>query len=304
MAAPRALTRRLRHVRSVLRRAPAAAAEVALILDEEVELVPHDSPRQHTDSVGSFPRSERWTADGHKNPGSRGAGAPLLQDAGGVVLPQELARLAAEQAEAVAAEDYRTAAAVKSIIDVVTPRPTPLPKPLADYMVAPSFGEADVRAAADFFLEHGFCVVPGIVSPATLERVRGGWPAAEADARALWEARAAVSRGRWGLSWASGAPSGFRTFFDLGLTPEPGGAHWELAKALVEVAAQPGLVATAKLLLGGGAKLLGFPGGRVVPPEVNARERKRQTGKREETEERRLELTHVFRCACATCRSG
>ena len=59
----------------------AAAVETALIGGEQVELVPHDQPRQHSDSVGDFPRSERWTCDGHKLAGSRGAGQPLLQDA-------------------------------------------------------------------------------------------------------------------------------------------------------------------------------------------------------------------------------
>jgi hypothetical protein len=262
------VARRLRRLRAAL--ASPAAGTAALILHEEVELIPHDQPRQHTDSVGSYPRSERWTADGHRNFGSRGAGAPLLQDEGGAVLPSEFGRLAQEKAAAVAADDYRTAAAVQSIIQVVTPRATPLPKPLAEYMVAPNFDSTDVRAAADFFLENGFCVVPGIISEATLQRVRAGWPAAESEARALWEARAAVSRGRWGLSWASGAPTGYRTFFDLGLQPEPGGEHWALARALVEVAAHPGLIETGKLLLGGSARVLGFPGGRVVPPEVKS----------------------------------
>lgn len=262
--------RRLRQLRIALPLGAEPAA-TAIILHEEVELIPHDQPRKHTDSVGEFPRSERWTADGHRNPGSRGAGPALLQDKEGIVLPSELERLREEQADAVSKEDYHTAAAVKSIIDVVTPRATPLPKPLAEYMVVPDFDDMDVRAAADFFLENGFCVVPGIVSEGTLQRVRAGWPAAEAEARALWEARAAVSRGRWGLSWASGAPTGYRTFFDLGLKPEPGGEHWALARALVEVAAHPGLIATAKILLGGSARVLNFPGGRVVPPEVKAR---------------------------------
>ena len=259
-----AASRRLRQLRATL---GAGTAATAVILHEEVELIPHDQPRQHTDSVGSFPRSERWTADGHRLPGSRGAGAALLQDEGGAVLRSELERLQQEKADAVAADDYRTAAAVQSIIEVVTPRATPLPKPLAEYMV-PNFDNSDVRDAADFFLENGFCVVPGVVSEPTLQRVRAGWPAAEAEARALWEARAAVSRGRWGLSWASGAPVGYRAFFDLGLQPEPGGAHWALARALVEVAAHPGLIATGKLLLGEGARVTGFPSGRVVPPEV------------------------------------
>ena len=261
--------RRLRRLRDALASAATAGA-ATLILHEEVELIPHDQPRQHTDSVGSYPRSERWTADGHRNFGSRGAGAPLLQDERGAVIPAELERLEKEKADAVAADDYRTAAAVQTIIQVVTPRVTPLPKPLAEYMVAPNFDDTDVRAAADFFLENRFCVVPGVVSEATLQRVRAGWPAAEAEARALWEARAAVSRGRWGLSWASGAPTGYRTFFDLGLQPEPGGEHWALARALVEVAAHPGLIQTGKLLLGGNARVLGFPGGRVVPPEVKS----------------------------------
>jgi hypothetical protein len=235
----------------------------------EPELIPHDQPRQHTDSVGGFPRSPAWTSDGHKVPGSRGAGPPLLQDAAGLVTDEALGDLEAQKAAAIAAEDYRTAASVKAIIDCVTPRPHGgLARPLESYIVASAEPtEEDAQAAADFFLEHGFCIAPGIVAHGTLERVRAGWPAAEAAARELWSSRAAVSRGRYGLSWASGAPVGFRTFFDLGLNPIEGGEHWGLACALVEVAASPGMIAVAKKLLGPGARAGGFPGGRVVPPE-------------------------------------
>ena len=255
------LLRRLRAVHGHV------AAATAVIGGEEVELIPHDEPRQHSDSVGTFERSARWTPDGHRNPGSRGAGPALLQDEEGVVLPEELERLQREKRDAVEAEDYRTAAAYQALLEVVTPRPSALPQPLASYVTGADFSEEDVQSAADFFLEYGFCVAPGAVGLDTLERVRAGWPAAEAEAQELWQERAAVSRGRWGLSWASGAPTGFRTFFDLGLQPEAGGPHWGLACALTEVAASPGLLATAKLVLGGGAKVGGFPGGRVVPPE-------------------------------------
>ena len=76
-------------------RAPAHAAAAAAA-DGLPELIPHDMPRQHTDSVGSFPRSPSWTADGHRTPGSRGAGPPLQQDASGAVLPSVLAQLTAQ----------------------------------------------------------------------------------------------------------------------------------------------------------------------------------------------------------------
>ena len=85
------LLRRLRAVHGHV------AAATAVIGGEEVELIPHDEPREHSDSVGTFERSERWTPDGHRNPGSRGAGPALLQDEQGVVLPEELERLQREQ---------------------------------------------------------------------------------------------------------------------------------------------------------------------------------------------------------------
>ena len=255
--------RRLRSLRTHLAAAVEQQPLTAVLGGQLVELVPHDQPRQHSDSVSAFPRTDdgRWTA------ALSPKGQPLLQDGSGVVLASELARLEEEKAVAIAAEDFRAAAAVKSIISVVTPRPTPLPLPLESYVTGPDFTPADVEAAAVFFLEHGFCVVPGAVSDGTLSRVRQFWMPAEQDAQELWQQRSAVSQGRYGLSWASGAPSGFRTFFDLGLSPEPGGNHWDLASALIEVAAQPGLLLVAKLVLGGGATVGGFPGGRVVPPE-------------------------------------
>ena len=265
-AAPdwRAAMRRLRSVSEAL--APTSTAG----------LIPPEAPRRHSDSVGEFERSNSWTADGHRLHGSRGAGPALLQDEQGAVLLSQLALLEHQKAGAAAAEDYRTAAALQAMLEVLAPRPTPLPQSLSSYVTA-AHGETEVRAAADFFLENGFCVVPGRVAEPTLGRVRANWMAAEDAARAEWETKAAVSRGRWGLSWASGAPSGYRTFFDLGdLTSNPssgggGGVaaspHWDLACALVEVAAHPGMIQTAAAVLGSGAHCGGIPSGRVVPPE-------------------------------------
>eukprot|EP01047_Picozoa_sp_COSAG01_P027806 COSAG01_NODE_1848_length_9066_cov_6.023754_5_plen_343_part_00 len=237
------------------------------------DVIPHDRPRKHTDSVSSFPREAEWNSDGHRNYGSRGAGPPLLQDENGTVLPSELTKLRDRMRAAAQREDFHTAAALQAMLRTLAPRSAPLDVPLAALISDDGHGppmQAVVSDAARFFLEHGFAVCPGRLSQATLARVRAGWHAAEARARAEWQAKAAVSRGRWGLSWASGAPSGFRTFFDLGdLTDggKPGGEHWALAKALVEVACAPGLLATVRAVLGQDAQANGFPGGRVVPPE-------------------------------------
>lgn len=193
-----------------------------------------------------------------------------------MVLPEELALLAAQKVEAAEREDYRTAAALKTMIEVLTPRQSPLPLPLSRYITEEgraTAAEADITAATAFFWQWGFCVVPGRVAHATLSRVRAAWPEAEAVARASWEEKAAISRGRWGLSWASGAPSGYRTFFDLGDLTGGGknaaSPHWDLACALVEVAAFEPMLKVAEKLLGPDARPRGIPSGRVVPPEAS-----------------------------------
>ena len=85
-------------------------------------------------------------------------GAPFAVDpASGAVLPAELDGLRAREAAAAARRDFRLAARLADMAYVLTPRPAPLT--LAE--CAP----ASAREQFEFYLEHGFCVVHGALSP-------------------------------------------------------------------------------------------------------------------------------------------
>ena len=53
------------------------------------------------------------------------------------------------------------------------------PKPAATPLAA--FTSADADTAADILLEHGFCVLPDLISADDLQRMRGAFEAATAD---------------------------------------------------------------------------------------------------------------------------
>jgi hypothetical protein len=85
-------------------------------------------------------------------------GAPFAVDpASGAVLPAELDALRAREVAAAARRDFRLAARLADMAYVLTPRPAPLT--LAE--CAP----ASAREQFEFYLEHGFCVVHGALSP-------------------------------------------------------------------------------------------------------------------------------------------
>ena len=82
--------------------------------------------------------------------------------------------------DAAAALDFRTAVHLKTILDVLGPREVP---PLLS-----SFSTtADPDRAADILLEHGFVVLPALLGPREMERMRDAYQTVELAQRAAGE---------------------------------------------------------------------------------------------------------------------
>eukprot|EP01049_Picozoa_sp_SAG25_P002081 SAG25_NODE_103_length_15482_cov_9.187415_11_plen_385_part_00 len=98
----------------------------------------------------------------------------------GQLTPQSLTELAQAMATAADQLDFRTAAHLKTMIDVLGPRSRPWS--LAD------FTSADADRAADLVLEHGFCVLPAQLSPPELQRMRDAYERVAPSCRSQFEA--------------------------------------------------------------------------------------------------------------------
>ena len=136
----------------------------------------------------------------------------LAQGPDGRVAEAELAALAGREAVAVAGRDYRLAAQLRDLQEVLRPRPAGPLKAVRD--CAP-------RAVEDqlgFFLKQGFCVLPNAVQPALLQRLQAAWRQPEAAAREQWQRDRAGGGGIRGQNFAVapvGGPRVHRTFFDI-----------------------------------------------------------------------------------------
>lgn len=101
-------------------------------------------------------------------------GFPLArQDGRGQLTSESVAELTELMAAAAGRLDFRTAANLQTMLKVLGPQEAPAP--------LSSFTSADADSAADIFLEHGFCVLPSLISDADLQRMRGAFEAATAD---------------------------------------------------------------------------------------------------------------------------
>ena len=83
----------------------------------------------------------------------------VRQDESGAMTSECLDELRGAMLEAAAAEDFRTAAQYKTMVDVLGPRE---PRPLSD------FSSEDPDVAADLFLQHGVsrplsCAIPSLI---------------------------------------------------------------------------------------------------------------------------------------------
>jgi hypothetical protein len=116
-----------------------------------------------------------------------GVGLPLARlDASGALLEESIVELQAAMASAAVRLDFRVAAQLKTMLDVLGPPDSSLD---LEY-----FTSGDPDEAADLLLEHGFVVLPNQISPQDLNRMRSAYEVVEASTRHAFD-----------LLWAEGA---------------------------------------------------------------------------------------------------
>ena len=103
----------------------------------------------------------------------------LEQDGDGNLTPAAIALLRSRESELSAARRYRDASQVADLLDALAPK-----QPLTLEDCAP----AHVAGQIDFFLQNGFCLIPGIVEGEALARTQAAWLRAEAPERSRWDA--------------------------------------------------------------------------------------------------------------------
>jgi hypothetical protein len=104
----------------------------------------------------------------------------------GALTPASVATLEAARTAAAAQRDHRSAAALDDFLRVLGPAAAEHP---LDYY-APRGLEEQVRC----FEEHGFCIIPEMVSGSSLERLQAAWLRLEAAAHEQWAASGAPER--------------------------------------------------------------------------------------------------------------
>lgn len=117
----------------------------------------------------------RCSASGTNTDGytvARGQGGPVgyplaRQDGSGQLTAESVAQLTDQMDAAARCGDFRTAANLQTMLKVLGPKSAPVP--LAN------FTSSDADTAADILLEHGFCVLPNLISRDDLERMRAAY---------------------------------------------------------------------------------------------------------------------------------
>lgn len=118
-----------------------------------------------------------------------GTGLPLARhDASGALTEESIVELEAAMVAAAARQDFRVAAQLKTVLDVLGQQ---LDK---SSLNIECYTSADPDKAADLLLEHGFVVLPNVIQPQDLDRMRSAY-----------EAMAASKRRAFDTLWARGA---------------------------------------------------------------------------------------------------
>ena len=96
----------------------------------------------------------------------------------GAILPLEVEKLRQRQRHAAEQGDYQAAMLLQDLLFSVEPRPQ---------LTLEECAPPTLEGKRDFFLRHGFVVVPAVLQGEQLARVQGAWARAQAPSRALWE---------------------------------------------------------------------------------------------------------------------
>ena len=146
----------------------------------------------------------RCSASGTNTDGytvARGQGGPVgyplaRQDGSGQLTAESVAQLTDQMDAAARCGDFRTAANLQTMLKVLGPKSAPVP--LAN------FTSSDADTAADILLEHGFCVLPNLISRDDLERMRAAYRRYQKQDSRRSERGRKVANER---TWASTFPS-------------------------------------------------------------------------------------------------
>lgn len=131
----------------------------------------------------------------------------LAQRADGTVTAEALAVLHERELAAAAGSEYRLAAQLRDLREVLGPRP-----PLSLEQASPT----DVDDQHEFFLRNGFVVVPRVLDGERLHRAQRAYTAAMVPHRLAWEQERARGEGigrEGGLRFLSGSDA-YRTFYN------------------------------------------------------------------------------------------
>ena len=172
-----------------------------------------------------------------------GVGLPhARQDVSGALTAESIRGLEAAMASAAARQDFRVAALLKTMLDVLGPRTDHSSLDLQCYT------STQPDEAADLLLEHGFVVLPNVISPQDLSQMRTAYEAVAASHRqafdALWT-RGAEPRRDLGKSYK------FPLQLDKSTTYHPLLAPPLLIEVLHRALGQPPVVSSLNEGLGG-----------------------------------------------------
>lgn len=123
--------------------------------------------------------------------GGRAVDLPLArQDYGtGTLTPDSVDELTREMSSAAGRLDFQTAAQLQSMLSVLAPRGG---EDGAVQLSLATFTSDDADHAADLLLQHGFCVLPSVVSEPELQAMRQTYEPIAAQLAAEYEERCAA----------------------------------------------------------------------------------------------------------------
>ena len=197
--------------------------------------------------------------------GAAGAAEPaptklFRQHDDGTIVQEDLEALLQQEQAAVQAKDYRAAQLLRGTWEVLRPKPR---------LTLEECAPTDVEEQVAFFLQHGFCILHGVIPAEALPRAQAAWTAAQEQAEAAWEANAL----------GENQNKADRSFFDISNV-------LALDDVFIDMIDSPAVVPLLSRVTGNpraldpestiaaaasdGCMWVGGMGGRIVPSEGNA----------------------------------
>ena len=197
--------------------------------------------------------------------GAAGAAEPaptklFRQHDDGTIVHEDLLDLLEQEQAAAQAKDYRAAQLLRDTWEVLRPKPR---------LTLEECAPTDVEEQVAFFLQHGFCILHGVIPAEALPRAQAAWTAAQEQAEAAWEAN----------TLGENQNKADRSFFDISNV-------LALDDVFIDMIDSPAVVPLLSRVTGNpralspdstiaaaasdGCMWVGGMGGRIVPSEGNA----------------------------------